>query len=167
MTRGRYCCACLFFPACTILLTGKWCIRPARRNTAVSQQAAIQSPSHLLIRDLQGLNYGTQCHCSWVSRLLSRSPRAPRTLLFSHYVGNVRAFPLAQLCPLQNGEHSARSFYWETSWGYISWWLFQTEGKRGRRAFKRMHTRWSETGERPSVSIIMAYSEQLMGWDWR
>lgn len=40
----------------------------------MSQQAAIQSPSHVLIRHLQALNYGTRCLCC---RVLVCSPGRP------------------------------------------------------------------------------------------
>lgn len=147
-----------FFPACTILLTGKWCMRLARRNAAVSQQAAIQSPSHALIRNLQGLNYGRRCHCSRVSRLLSGSPRAPTTLLCSHYVGNVRASPLVQLWLLKNGVHSTKELLLRNVLGLNFLVAFSDWGE-ARQASFQTH---AHTLIRESVSIITAYTEQLM-----
>lgn len=97
-----------------------------------------------LIRDRQCLNYRTRCHCSRVTHLLSGSPLAPRTLLCGHYVGNMQSFHLIPLWLLKSGAHSTRSFYWKTSRGQISWWLFQTE-KRGH---ARTHARTDHWRER-------------------
>lgn len=109
--------------------------RKAMHEATKEKRSGESASSHLetitcLIRDHQCLIKG---HGVIVPGLLicSQGRRGrPRTLLRSHYVGNVHSFPLIQLWLLKNETHSMRSFYLKTSRGQISWWLFQTE-KRG------------------------------------
>lgn len=88
-------------------------------------------------------------------------PGRPRTLLRSHYVGNVHSFPLIQLWLLKNEAHSMRSFYWKTSRGQISWWLFQTE-KRGRAHTYARTDHWrGREGERFPHYCIRGAADEL------
>lgn len=124
-----------------------------------------------MLRDLQGLNYGRRCHCSRVLRLLSGSPRAPRTLLCSHYAGNVRAFPstpLRQLWLLKNGVHSTRSFLLRNVLGLNFLVAFSDWGgsEAGERSNTRAHA--DQRRERgPAFPSSRPYTEQPMSWDWK